>query len=63
MLRFKLARVDLRARASRSHQVLRDGVIALWIKFGSSQDEENIFKRRLESKDCKFKIFRFRKKM
>ena len=53
----ELARVNSKARVSRSHQVLKDGIVTLWIKFGSSQDEEKIFKRRLESRDCKFKIF------
>jgi len=42
----KLARVDSRARASRSHQVLKEESSS-WIKFGPSQDGEEVFQEKI----------------
>ena len=40
----KLARVDSRVRASRSHQVLKRS-LALWIQEGEEDFQEKIFKK------------------
>jgi len=47
----KLARVDLRARASKSHQALK-GESNLWIKFGPSRNGEEDFQEKIFKKTC-----------
>ena len=45
----KPSHVDSRAHASRSHQVLKEESSS-WIKFGSSQDEEENFQEKIFKK-------------
>ena len=47
----KLARVDSRARASRSHQVLKRS-LARGSEFGPSQDREEDFQENISVKTC-----------
>ena len=42
----KLARIDLRTHASRSHQGLKEESSS-WIKFGPSQDGEEVFQEKI----------------
>ena len=42
----ELVRVDARARASRSHQVLKEESNS-WINFQSSQDGEEVFQEKI----------------